>query len=91
MKNYPSKKNTIAAFILVSLLAHLFVMYVLVLSGPLTFSTPVQTLSAILVTFKSTVARPSIKAGKADSGHYDTTPPAGSSPQRKKATGRKFS
>lgn len=62
MKNNPSKKHTFAVFFLLSLLAHLFVMYMLVLSGPLTLSLPVQPLSAILVTDTGADAPPSIKA-----------------------------
>jgi len=64
MKNYPNKKYPIALFVLVSLLAHLVVIYVLVPDGPLTFSAPVQPLSAILVTFNSAGAPPAFKAGK---------------------------
>jgi hypothetical protein len=72
MNNYPSKKYSIAVFIVLSILAHLFIMYILVLTGPLSFSAPVQPFSAVFVTLKSAVATPSIKAGKA--GQTSTTP-----------------
>jgi len=55
-----------AFFVLLSLLAHLLVMSVLMLSGPRTFSAPVQPRSAILVTFKSADATPLLKIGRAE-------------------------
>lgn len=72
MKNYPSNKYSIAVFVIFSLLGHLLVMYILALTVPLSFRTPVQPFSAEFVTHNSTFKTPSIKAGK--TGQASTEP-----------------
>jgi len=72
MKKYLNKNCSVALFIVLSLVAHLFVMYLLVLTGPLSFSAPVQPLSAVFVTLKSAVATPAFKTEKAE--QVSTTP-----------------
>jgi hypothetical protein len=73
MTNNPCKKYSIAVFILLSLLAHLLILHFLALTGLISFSAPVQPLSALFVTLKSAEATPATYYGKSEP--ISSTPP----------------